>query len=205
MLQQSRLAVGDHSGGKSAGGWAELLERLNHFAHVADTGPAETPADIQWPVLATALRVARANNAVARRGPSLGEASAEPIDWSAVLAESMIQYNATQPGSTLRIAVLESLVSAGFETDRNDVVLAAAGELTRIRRAAPDWYHLGLARGEQGQALAAGQCLTESMRIDGTYQRAYRSMGRLLQTSQPEMAAQMLDVAEALSLRPPSR
>ena len=185
-------------------GWDDLLRRLDRLAgdepgdDVAGGLTAQSPPDVRWGALATTLRVLRANSLADRADRAGGEA----VDWQAVLVDAKSQLRRTPRGSTLRNAALQSLVSAGFETGRFDVVAAAARELTDVRRNAADWYHLGLAYGRLKQPAAAGQCLTEAMRIEGTYSRAYRSMGRLLQPTDPAMADQVNDVAAVLESRP---
>ncbi|NND99467.1 MAG: hypothetical protein HKN47_19300 [Pirellulaceae bacterium] len=72
-------------------------------------------------------------------------------------------------------------------------------ELTQMRRAAPDWYNLGLCLARVRRMSDAEKALREAIRIDGTYAPAYKSLSILYQTIDPATAQRMAQMAQMLS------
>lgn len=71
-------------------------------------------------------------------------------------------------------------------------------ELTQIRRAAVDWYNLGLCFGKLQRFLEAERAFREAIRLDGTYVAPYRSLSILYRSINPAASQQFAAIAQKL-------
>ena len=98
-----------------------------------------------------------------------------------------------------REAALEVLANYLMWSGRHPDAIEHWTELTTIRRAAPDWYNLGLCLARAKRLPDAEKALRKSIVIDGTYAPAYRSLSILYQSIDPSRARQMAQMATMLS------
>ncbi len=103
-----------------------------------------------------------------------------------------------QPSAN-RKAALEVIASKQFGDGDFPAATQSYLELTRIRRAAIDWYNLGICYGRLKRFPEAEQALRESIRLNGTYAAPYRSLSILYSSVNPQLAEQMGQIHEFLA------
>ena len=98
-----------------------------------------------------------------------------------------------------REAALEVLANYLMWDGRHVEAVDHWTELTTIRRAAADWYNLGLCLARAKRLPDAEKALRRSIAIDGTYAPPYRSLSILYRAIDPTRAQQMAQMANLLS------
>ncbi|MGB7346591.1 MAG: tetratricopeptide repeat protein [Pirellulaceae bacterium] len=128
-----------------------------------------------------------------------GNPSAVKRLWDRASKEAAKVVAVEKAPSSVREAALEVLGSYQMESGQFRLAVETLTELTVIRRAASDWYNLGLALAKERRLPEAEKSLRKAIEIDGTYAPAYRSLSILYRAINPAAADEMSTMSDLLA------
>ena len=70
--------------------------------------------------------------------------------------------------------------------------------LTKMRRLAADWYHLGLCQGRQQNFDVAQRSFMHAIRLRPNYAKPYLSLAKIYDTIDPARSTQLRELARQL-------
>ncbi len=144
---------------------------------------------------------------LARKARFIADAAPESGENQSLI-EQQWQLAATNATKSLQLetrpdkareAALEVLGNQLMQADDYANAVDCFRELTLIRRAAVDWYNLGLCLARVGRLGDAEQSLRESIRIDAAYAAPYRSLAILYRAISPDASRQLSERAARLA------